>query len=44
MKAQSDELLLTIAQYNPKILEAQEYSTDTKDTKTANSIILPGYL
>jgi len=40
MKAQSDELLLTIAQYNPKILEAQEYSTDTKDAKTANSIIL----
>ena len=40
MKAQSDELLLTIAQYNPKILEAQEYSTDTKDAETANSIIL----
>ena len=31
---------LTIAQYNPKILEAQEYSTDTKDAKTATSIIL----
>lgn len=40
MKAQSAELLLTIAQYNPKILEAQEYSTDTKDAETANSIIL----
>lgn len=40
MKAQSDELLLTIGQYNPKILEAQEYSTDTKGAETANSIIL----
>lgn len=40
MKAQSDELLLTIGQYNPKILEAQEYSTDTKDAESANSIIL----